>query len=549
MKNWFFIIVAAVFFTFSPRAGLAIENPVSAGRVPPSTIRSGLIRSPNPIDTSSNLVITGNVGGGRHFRGIVPYNSTTDFVAAPGSSLYSSSSLDSFLRRSARSAGYQSYIGRPAPYYSPTRTVTGTRPGYAGVFRPSTAGVGGRAVKKFVLPPLREEKPFFGIGAAEASAGAAKGVLGPVSGVKFRPMSKEMQELERVILSGVKKYPQGGKPKTEQRQAGVEQFRLPLHLTPTPASQEATGVAAGEQPLGLQGLKEQTGEEGSQSQKGVLGAADKRLDVYEQMKLELGGLKEGLLLRSSVDAASDDAELVRRAAFEAGNGAPAKAVPVATQRVQAGQSMDTYVSNRRKEPGGIGKKTSEQNGRALDGLSKDEISAKARAILGEHKSFASFSDDKFNQHMRAGEEYLKQGKYYLAAGAYTLAHVYKPRDPLAYAGKSHALFAAGEYMSSALFLSRALEIFPEYARFKIDLVAMVGSRDKLESRIADVEQWSVDAAPDDAAELQFLLGYVYYQMGRQERAKEAIDAAYEKMADSPAVAALKKAIDESQQPR
>jgi len=169
-----------------------------------------------------------------------------------------------------------------------------------------------------------------------------------------------------------------------------------------------------------------------------------------------------------------------------------------------------------------------------------DVSAKAKGILGPHKTFASFSNDKFNQHMRAAEVYLKQGRYYRAADSFTLASIYKPDDPLAYAGRSHALFAAGGYMSSALFLSRALEIFPEYARFKIDLVAMVGDRDKLESRIAEVERWlEISGAP----ELQFLLSYVYFQMGRLERAKEAIDAAYEKLPDSPAVIALKKAID------
>jgi tetratricopeptide (TPR) repeat protein len=170
---------------------------------------------------------------------------------------------------------------------------------------------------------------------------------------------------------------------------------------------------------------------------------------------------------------------------------------------------------------------------------KDDVSAKAREILGEHKTFASFAEDKFNRHMRAAEEYLKRGRYYRAADAYTLAAIYKTDDPLAYAGKSHALFAAGEYMSSALFLSRALEIFPEYAQFKIDLVAMVGDKDKLESRLANVEEWLDES---DAAELQFLLGYVYYQMGRQEEAEEMIYAAFKRMPESPAVVALKKAI-------
>jgi len=165
--------------------------------------------------------------------------------------------------------------------------------------------------------------------------------------------------------------------------------------------------------------------------------------------------------------------------------------------------------------------------------------------LGEHKTFESFAEDKFNRHMRAAEEYLKRGRYYRAADAYTLAAIYKPDDPLAYAGKSHALFAAGEYMSSALFLARALEIFPEYAQFKIDLVAMVGDKDKLESRLANVEEWLDES---NAAELQFLLGYVYYQMGRQEEAEKMIYAAFKRMPESPAVVALKKAITSSLRP-
>jgi tetratricopeptide (TPR) repeat protein len=168
-----------------------------------------------------------------------------------------------------------------------------------------------------------------------------------------------------------------------------------------------------------------------------------------------------------------------------------------------------------------------------------KFATKYRGISGSHKTFASLSHDRFNEHMRAAEVYLKEGKYYRAADAYTMASVYKRGDPLAYAGKSHALFAAGEYMSSALFLSRALKVFPEYAQLKIDIVTMVGSRDKLESRIVDIEEILERV---DVPELQFLLGYVYYQMDRLGKAKESIDAAYEEMSDSSAVIELRKAI-------
>ena len=94
-------------------------------------------------------------------------------------------------------------------------------------------------------------------------------------------------------------------------------------------------------------------------------------------------------------------------------------------------------------------------------------------------------------------------------------------------------------MSSALFLSRALEIFPEYIQFKIDIEAMVGDKDTLENRIVEIEEW---LKKSDAVELHFLLGYVYYQMNKEEQAKKAIDAAYEKIPEAPAVIVLKEAI-------
>jgi Flp pilus assembly protein TadD len=46
--------------------------------------------------------------------------------------------------------------------------------------------------------------------------------------------------------------------------------------------------------------------------------------------------------------------------------------------------------------------------------------------------------------------------------------------------------------------------------------------------------------------MEFLLGYVYYRLGREPEAKQAINTAFEKMPDSAAVAALKKAIEDEQ---
>jgi tetratricopeptide (TPR) repeat protein len=191
----------------------------------------------------------------------------------------------------------------------------------------------------------------------------------------------------------------------------------------------------------------------------------------------------------------------------------------------------------------------------LNKLSQADISAKAKRIRGPHTSPESFSEAKFNQHIQAAQGHLKAGRYYAAADSFALASIYK-LDPgetgsdtaqagglaLCFAGRGHALFAAGEYISSALFLSRALKIAPEYARTKIDLAGMLGGENKLESRIADIKDW---LGRSSSGQLEFLLGYVYYRTGRLGQAKQAIDSAYTKMPQSSAVIAVKKAIDDA----
>lgn len=173
-------------------------------------------------------------------------------------------------------------------------------------------------------------------------------------------------------------------------------------------------------------------------------------------------------------------------------------------------------------------------------LSQTDITAEAKRVMGPHTTLESLSGAKFNEHIRAAEEHLRAGRYYLAADSFALASVYKPDDPLALAGRSHALFAAGEYVSSALFLSRALAIYPEYMQKRVDLAGLLGGQEKVAQRLADVEQWY---ARSGSGQLQLLLSYVYYRTGNLTQARRTVDSAYEKMPELPAVRAMKMAID------
>jgi hypothetical protein len=484
--------------------GLSLENPAATnplglGTVPQTAYKSGLIPSINPVDTSRNPVVTGNATGGMYFRGVVPYGGVTEFSVPPSSLSYNSGGIDLLPKASTGSQNPGWYGRGITPYYSQAQTTT----------------TGDKAM--FITQWARNNS-------AESSSGVAlpREQTGYyqreyVSQVNNRPLSMSQQQLERIIDIDSGRHPQGGElpvPQVQSQEQFWRQMRVPMErkLGPTQNGPEGLGqlgLATGAEPnvrmllapqtdsgLGLRaGQEEQSAAAGRQ---GLLQFANTLEpnggpDIYEQMKIKLG--------KPATDM-----------------GEPSKA----TDDSAAGQA--------------------DANKPVTPGVSRAGVYVPGAGGFTEaYKSFASYSNDKFNQHIRAAESYMKQGRFYRAADAYTIATAYKPDDPLGYAGKSVALFATGEYMSSSLFLARALEIFPEYAKVKIDLVGIVGDKDTVENRILETREW-LDRS--GSGELEFLLSYVYYQMDRLEFARQTIESAAKKMPDSKAVAAMKKAIDE-----
>ncbi|MBN2269920.1 MAG: tetratricopeptide repeat protein [Sedimentisphaerales bacterium] len=181
----------------------------------------------------------------------------------------------------------------------------------------------------------------------------------------------------------------------------------------------------------------------------------------------------------------------------------------------------------------------------LKSLSDEQVSARAKRILGEYKSHESLNQARYKKYVAEGQACIKQGRYYQAANAYEQASVFDSTQPDAPAGRSLALFCAGEYMSSALFLARAIEMSEEYAQLKVDLAAAVGGNDKLQTRITDAEEWLERSC---SPELEFLLAYIYYHSGRMEPATQAIATAAKEMPNSKAVKTLKAAIDAARKP-
>lgn len=90
--------------------------------VPSQGERRRLLSSPNPLSASGNDVVTGNVGGLRHFRGVVPYGSRYYNNAYSSSS--GTSSVASFMRRSVDPILSDRNPGQTRVYYEPRRTVS-----------------------------------------------------------------------------------------------------------------------------------------------------------------------------------------------------------------------------------------------------------------------------------------------------------------------------------------------------------------------------------------------------------------------------------------
>ena len=87
-------------------------SPARSPTVPVSSYSAGTFLTAPSLSASGNMIMTGNVGGGRYFRGYLPYTSPGTFMGK-----LESTSLDSFLRYSAPAG---------PPFYSPTASAPGS---------------------------------------------------------------------------------------------------------------------------------------------------------------------------------------------------------------------------------------------------------------------------------------------------------------------------------------------------------------------------------------------------------------------------------------
>jgi tetratricopeptide (TPR) repeat protein len=214
---------------------------------------------------------------------------------------------------------------------------------------------------------------------------------------------------------------------------------------------------------------------------------------------------------------------------------PTKSSPLANLQPDASNLLTPANSLKQEKPGYWPKPFQPKLPNA-----KLHASASTGTGMGNYqRNFEARSRQQFQVHMQKADELLQKGKYYRAADAYGSAIVYDFTSGAAHQGKAHALFGAGEYMSSAYFLYQALKLDPKLALSRTDLRKMFADENKFPRRLKELNDWQTKS---NAAELKFLQGYVLYQIGSRDQAKTLLTDALNSNPTLKAIEPILKAL-------
>ena len=129
------------------------------------------------------------------------------------------------------------------------------------------------------------------------------------------------------------------------------------------------------------------------------------------------------------------------------------------------------------------------------------------------ETFTGDTSSRVGKLIARAEELVRNGDYYQASTVYSLASATAPGDALIKLGQGHALLAAGEYLSAVTSLTAAIEAYPAVAFMNFNLYAFVPDPSVLEIRRADLED---RLSRQEDYRLRFLLGYAEYFSGLQK---------------------------------
>jgi len=505
----------------------SVASPVRSATVPLSSYQSGLVTRPNPLDNSSNRVITGNVGGGKHFRADIPYRSATSINAPMGST-----SLDSFMRYTATAQTPGGSAGTYSPYYSPTGTTTTTQPGARSVLVPGTSSTGSSVAAPPILTPRLAP-------ATDVDTWAGDTTLGALPPLRLWSQSRTSDstrgvDLQRPLEPPIDRRVSAQEPDIVtgdeyERQMELLQARLVQIQTELMALERSVSPTEEKLP------SDQTPPAQNLSRREELLEVTARLLAATKSPTSDHGQEEE---RSPVGGTT--------AAPKTGSGAesPLELYDPGRQATQMRQTVSAtarqQASAHTTPQGSVGAGTdTSRTPTDVSGSQRGGQTARtpAQAVSGQTDSASVRA---FARHLNTAEHQFNCGQYTQAAKSFALASDCLPNNARAHLVRSQALFAAGQYAGSVHSLARAIELDLEYALRPFDFIRIAGGPDAFIARFNELEK---AVQTGKTPQLQLLLAYVYYQMQRPEEARIAVAAAQQALPSSIPVDLLKTAID------
>lgn len=136
-------------------------------------------------------------------------------------------------------------------------------------------------------------------------------------------------------------------------------------------------------------------------------------------------------------------------------------------------------------------------------------------------TYATGQDERFNELIKSAEESMATGEYFWAERRFVRALRFQPNHPLATAGRGHSQLGAGLYLPAALTLKFVLIRYPELIDVRYD-AGLLPTPVRLDENIAAIRERLQQGA--DGAEMGFLLAYIGHQQNDQALMNDGIDA-------------------------
>ncbi len=494
---------------FVPAAAAPAQDALGTGRALDASRQVGgdgtNTRAPVDDYRARNLLITGNVAGGRGFRGTVGYFAENDFRGVLGSDALFGFRADAALSspafiaagRTSERVRYGAYLG----------VVEFQRDGGYGA---STADLGrSRVTSRDMLDTRLALEQLAITGGADLSVASQPEVLGAVRDDSGKDYLASASPLRGLILSPMEASP------------------FAIGLTSFDMARAREDVEAGR-------VIRRLGEHYPQS--GLLGLLPPEAGAAPGAATDGASREFANRVESGLQA--DHRRILERIVDRYAQEPSAKAQPRAGVVEQLGGGMDRLRLSMSEAlpPAAPGEQPQVETGPQPDELDLNSLAALLRH--GERlERFAGGDPTRFNELVAAAERSLAAGEYFWAERRFARALRFTPGHPLATAGLAHAQIGAGLYVSAALGLRSLLADHPEMIDVRY-APSLLPNRVRLDLAARTVRE-RLEAEARDRPLRAFLLAYIGHQTEDRALVAEGLDVLARVAPDDPMLPVLR----------